>query len=798
MKRALSLLIALVTVTAFMVVPSFASDAYESGEEKGTIGAITDFADVQAHFNIDESTASGAATQITSSNGSSATNLTIDFNTESIFWAGTAPTENTPSFVSFDGGAKWSDLKFSIGTSGDPANEGFVDFSKQLNKASTIWLTNALDAETKQPQKASGTGEEAVAAAIVWKFSAFEARPKLEKFTLDYLSASTLGDLDDQQWTLKAAGSQKLNALQIGFSKDKKTVVGGYGAFKENAKDGINIVSGAAKPGEKLVFLVRVAPTAKAAGSKTKKFSVSTLIKAPNLKVDYKKNAIKMKVGQIIGTASTATVDDAVVYADANFTALPGKEDPIVPKVVVKGAAETKPGLPIVLDDADYVHYAVQTAATEKKPASEVQMISVAPMSQIFETNVNVGLQIKGATVKLPKGYELAKLADAAKVDTKWKTSTKEAGTYAVRVKNAAKYNAKTNATTGATISGNLLLAVKMGDDGTAKKKPLAIASWLANSAADGSGTDTASAGFGLYLKAGASAAQAVSFSAENADALKGTFALALVEGDDAIIAPAVSPTVPTGCEVEYDNGTVTYDFSAIPKGEEAVVFEITFTAKTSEGKDAEGFISPTLTVTVTPEKPLEPGTALTFASDDVTVNATAKTITIPFAKQGTNTVVTITKAAGQTLTLTAVTGASLSGTTLTLNGIADEATVKITATETGKEDVVVEFTVVLAEATDAEKITAAEAKLASAVAEAKAKFTDLEIEWDGSTPATQKLLVGNTVGTIAGATVTIGDPVNVVVGQSWTVNVKLGVSTGVSVTPTVEDDFDVTVIMAS
>ncbi len=637
MKRAISLLIALVTVAAFMVVPAFGlSEEYTAAEaaNEGLNAAVTEFSDVQKRFGV-AALPDVDYTMESTNDGTSIPNITIDFNAESIYWTlGVAPGDaSLPTYASLDGGQKWSALKFSIGTAATGDNA--VDFSKNLNKESTIWLTNALDPETKQPQKASGTGEDAIAKAVVWKFAKFNARPKLDKFTVDYLTYGKGDNLgQDGQWTLKATGTQKITALQVGYSKDKKTVVGGYGAFPEGS--GIKVVEGDTKPGEKLTFLVRVAATNKSAGSKAKKFNISTLTKAPNLKVDYKKGIIKMKANMLIGMAGVVerdSEDDEFILESVYWGKLNGKD--VTAKVTTKESAEVKPGFGIMMQEASaldsdtlggFTNYGVRIVATEKKPASLVQLITVNPYSEVLETNAS--LSIKGATVKLPKGYELAKLADATKVDTKWKTSTKEAGVYAVRIKNAAKYNAKTNATSGATVSGNLLLEVKMGTD--SKGKALANATYIQKSGT----TETASAATSAVYAA-ASELKKSAKATENkiADAVGAVITIA---GDAADVKYKVTGLkgIIDGVEADPDaeaipdavNEVITIpiiDANAEIVGDGEITVEFIYDGATTTDAEKlakETFFAPTITVTVSGYKEpaaTEPGDTYTGVKYD-------------------------------------------------------------------------------------------------------------------------------------------------------------------------------------
>jgi hypothetical protein len=289
-----------------------------------------------------------------------------------------------------------------------------------------------------------------------------------------------------------------MRGLQVAYSTDKgKTPLGGYGVFPESG--GLNVVESESKPGERLTFMVRIAPTARSAGSAARRYGVSTFLRAPTQRIDYRRNVIRLRANQQIGLIDDKWLvteeddDDGEVVvtpeqikkgAGTGGDFFPISKDYVhdnaqgvaqVGIITEKNHAYTKPGFSIALDAEDKTYYMVRTVATARRPASLPQVITVNPLTPINETQANLAL--RGATVRLPKGFELAPIATRNSAETKWRGNTKDAGTYAVRVRNTAKHNGKTNVTTGNPVSGNLILQVIATTD--ARGRTVNTGHWL-------------------------------------------------------------------------------------------------------------------------------------------------------------------------------------------------------------------------------------------------------------------------------------------------------------------------------
>ncbi|MCL2030233.1 MAG: hypothetical protein FWG93_01675 [Oscillospiraceae bacterium] len=665
MKKQLSFILALAMIASLILVAAPAAMAALSTEytAERTLANIKNFDDSKAHFGIVDDPAAETYKKVSDAPGGLST-ITIDFVEETIYWTGAAPTK-APAMVSFDAGGKWTALKFSIGTAAEPG-----DFSKFLNKEATVWLTDAWDAKNKEPQKAvaAAEGVEAVAAANIWKFTKNDARPKFDKFSIDYATYAGTGENfgGNGQWTLKKAGTLEITALQIGYSTDKGKNVLGWGKFP--AAEGLNVVAGATKPGEKLSFVARVAPTANSAGSKGKKFGVSTLTKAPALKLDYKKNLLKLKAGTVIFDATPVMDGEEVIGFEqgAEVTGLKaGTADFTMTKPADKADVSVKPGLTFA-PGAEAKHYSVRVAPTEKKPASEMQLITVAPASAVYE--VDAAVTRSKMSFKLPKAYEAALWADREKPETKWKSSIKVtgAGVYAVRLKNTAKYNAKTNETIGNTTSDNLILDIAVGKVTQGKKEVDAVtAAVYLGQSKDASPVGTGSAAEAAVYISAAEMARTVKVDASNKTTNEAAVTVTPIikETVEGSVTYSVTGLLTVFGEADVTGGTTTpitlvgATADVIADGDITVTFASTVEKfytpgnvvvkidgfKEPEGGDEPGDLDPTADITLALTTPSDAGN--TFLGEDKAWTAAVET--------GTDTVViTATKTEEQTIVI--------------------------------------------------------------------------------------------------------------------------------------------------
>lgn len=352
----------------------------------------------------------------------------------------TLPDAFDAAAYSVDGGQKWKN--------GAPSS----DISKLLNKDLELYIVSSYDKQTKGAAKG----------ATIIKFSKIKARPKTDKLIINYAVYADKTGSTPGQWTLSAKGTTtaaNVSGLQIAVSADKKTPdESGWGNFKPG--QGINVKDTIGKP-EKTVYLIRTAPkggSGAQAASKPFKVTASGLLKAPAFKIDYKNESIKLKedaifVAGIVSIDADASDTDPV-YIWQNDTAL---------KPVTKDGAKT----PMPIKSKTTSHYGktllfrLQASSSGKKPASAVQEITILEETVLracdFKPTINNGV------LKLPAGYE-------ANAGGKWGASVpKNVNTVEVRIKCTAKYNAKTNSSTGITASNSITVSLSNGVYNTSK-----------------------------------------------------------------------------------------------------------------------------------------------------------------------------------------------------------------------------------------------------------------------------------------------------------------------------------------
>lgn len=418
--------------------------------------------------------------------------------------------------VSFDGGNKWTAI--NIGLDG-------VDISKELNKSVTIMLTDNLDTTDKPSvpkvgAKIQNAGKDnevaAVAGSVTYTFKATAERPKAEKFKPDYLTFAKYG-----QWSAPSGVDTTKLDISVADSTGKAPTHGWFKFYNSKTSPdykgyGIEVqdlING--KPG-KVTYLVRLSPDPKTLtpASAPFKLGVATVQKAPTFKIDYKKEIIKVKadtqwdigetgtsyynsIGQwVSSTIATTTETDGTVTVNDGYTAVESKYiyfgelcdkngkalnvtgtgDNIAPVTLDKDAA--KAGIALATDKYNLYGQTigVRTAATEKKPASAVQLITIADQAQLFQVDFKPSFA-KGKMTVDKKTYEFY---DETK--QKWGGAPKEAGTYKVRIKNTAKYDVKTDKTAGNVNSQAMEVTLVSGSYDPAKPEKTGLISYTVKS----------------------------------------------------------------------------------------------------------------------------------------------------------------------------------------------------------------------------------------------------------------------------------------------------------------------------
>lgn len=513
LKRTLSLLLALTICAAFITLPTLGAEVLLDEIPK-TDATAADYASAYG-YDVD------STPDVVIPSKDSGANIIINLTLETIYWKDgyTPVAAETPKFITVDG-TKWANMKFTVASYADRAKPN-ADFAKVLDKGGKIQLTSAIDKATKLPQTLvmkkdaddKDTDEVDKPAATTYDFDVtLTARPKLAGFKPNYAPEGIDVDHDENGvWlpTQDKDTTQTYLNLQIAYSSDGKVpAVPGWGVVPSDEVGGsivpvgVDVLDYTGKPG-KVTYVIRVAPTATSAASKAKKITPSTLGKAPNLKVDYKKNLIKLKAGMVLGEAGLAEDEKGAEiltqaeWFSAGFDVYDEAKDETnrVITVTDKGHAWTKPGFEFKLD-TDVQDYGVRLVGTAKKPASKVQPIRVAAETPFFYTDAQGAFKFNKGKASADKKYEVLN-ADGTKF-------TKGATSGVIRLKNAAKYDAKKNTTAGAPVSRMIGFTYVEGEIGTETKPKTGLVgvTITVNGVLEGEAVATAAAADAGYVPA--------------------------------------------------------------------------------------------------------------------------------------------------------------------------------------------------------------------------------------------------------------------------------------------------------
>lgn len=284
---------------------------------------------------------------------------------------------------SIDGGRKWK--QGSIGS----------DLSKLLNKGISLVLATDYDQKTKAPTDK----------AKLYVFTTTNKRPAAPKFGVDYLTfadntGKTAGQFVLTDKSGEALSQNDIQKYAIAVSADgKKADAKGFGKWP--LADGVYIPTGNGAKQETAVYLVKTAPTEDTPASKESKVKVKGLSKAPNIKVDYKNEVIKLKKGMVIffgeeipARGETETLsENAKTYSD------------FAGRIFGADSAEApKSGLaigPYITNTRNKI--IVWTMATAKKPASKPQVIELAARAPVGAD----GVTVSNGKLTLDKKYEV-------------------------------------------------------------------------------------------------------------------------------------------------------------------------------------------------------------------------------------------------------------------------------------------------------------------------------------------------------------------------------------------------------
>ena len=344
---------------------------------------------------------------------------------------------------SIDGGEKWK-----------AATKKLTDknISSMLNKGMTFVIADKFDSKAKKPSND----------AIVYTFATLNARPAAPKFKVDYAEYADQTGATRGQWALTDASGAVLTSadlvkLDIGAtdSKGKTVTEAGYGSWPSTG--GLNV---APIDGTKVAahtYFVRVAPTTDTPASKVVKVKVKGQQKAPKLKVDYKKETLKVKKDMIVYFDDTpsASAEKATGELKA-YSDLAGK-------YIIVDEEMAKNGIDIsayITNERNTIM--VWSGATSKKASTAAQTIVLAARQEIAEEE----LSPSGGKLKLDKKYEVY---DEAK--DKWGSLPKVEASceLKIRLKATAKGGAESDSTYAA--SNTATLAITYGEYEAGKDK---------------------------------------------------------------------------------------------------------------------------------------------------------------------------------------------------------------------------------------------------------------------------------------------------------------------------------------
>lgn len=340
------------------------------------------------------------------------------------------PSKYTIQAYSTDAGKTWK-----TGTLTDTA------FVKLLDKSLELWLCYMnYNSKAKKPQ---GSGDE----HNIIAFAKINKRATTPTLVVNYEIGEDMGSGTGEFLLTERNGATAVkDSIEIGVPDfaGKKVNSFGFGKFYSGEENGIPLAKMSNGKVVKSVYFVRTAPTQNGdtytAASKPKKITVAGEQKPPQLKIDYKKEIIKLKKG-----------DAYLIGSDEAFT------------VVTKQKGN------IELDISDAItcgaSIKIKKAATANKPATAVQTIT--PVARITLENVTL-ICSNGRMTLDTKKYEVYD-----EVKKKWGGAPKPtaSGEYSVRLKSTAKVTKNNTTGNAASLTGKLLITYGEYTDSSGKTK---------------------------------------------------------------------------------------------------------------------------------------------------------------------------------------------------------------------------------------------------------------------------------------------------------------------------------------
>ena len=245
------------------------------------------------------------------------------------------------------------------------------------------------------------------------------------------------------------------------------------------AQSGINLTGLENNKTVSKVYLVRYGATSDTPASKSAKITAKGLLKAPKVKVDYKKEIIKLKEGMSV------FFGEEIPSGALKITGTPANYSEMDGRYIVIDEETAKAGL----DISKYITnirntILVWSAATKKKAATDKQTIELAKRQDIEDAVLNPS----NGKLKLDKKYEVW---DESK--EKWGSlpSVSESCELKIRLKATAKGGKESDSTFAA--SRTATLKITYGTVNAAKGKDGITAAAIVGGTATGSGSGSGS-----------------------------------------------------------------------------------------------------------------------------------------------------------------------------------------------------------------------------------------------------------------------------------------------------------------
>lgn len=378
---------------------------------------------------------------------------------------------------SVNGGRKW------VSGNLDAFNK---KLPKILDKASEIRFTDSFNSSRKAPAEG----------AAIYAVASIAARQKMTpKLKVNYSACRDDYGLTNGQWVLfKGTAEAPMADYEIGISDNsgKKLGENGYGLWP-------GIIDGLTDPADyggvwvsdlpsngktgKETYFYRLRPVITEDGtikpaSKTAKIKVLTMNPAPKLKVDYKKEIIKLKSGVSIYFGNSPVSDPSGSISFCKLPDNPKSYDDFSGKMLLKaasGSTAVKRGIDILgyisgpADAPDAKNtICIWQAATSRKPASVALIIELAKRAPA-PTDAAEIVRISNGKAKLLSGYELYSESDG-----KWVSSISSkiasGASFTVRKKATAKGGQEKDSTFAAGVSVTLVLEYGVINEETGKE----------------------------------------------------------------------------------------------------------------------------------------------------------------------------------------------------------------------------------------------------------------------------------------------------------------------------------------